>query len=312
MPAEWIKHYENVVKLAFPKLNARFILTLGSVVSLIGIALILTGYYLFGIVILIVGMFIVFTPYKKGKQIVESIEENLGDALREMAAVLRSGGTFEVAIKEVIASEYGELSKQFSLMLKEIEAGKSFIAALNSLSMRIDSDFLRKAVLIITDSLRTGGRVADILDEIAEDIRKTYQIRKERKARVSMQFMFIFVSAAVLGPLIVGMSMGIQLFMMKIGEDMVKSGMQSEEFFKQKVATSEVINNILTLYVLIQAVLAGAVGALIRTGKMVDAMSLVPIMLFLSYMFFTLGKLSVLLLTGACPNALTCMLDLLL
>ncbi|MEK6820824.1 MAG: hypothetical protein AABY11_00295, partial [archaeon] len=51
-------------------------------------------------------------PYMKGKARVESIEENLPDALKQIADTLKTGSTYEYALREVAASQYGPLTDE--------------------------------------------------------------------------------------------------------------------------------------------------------------------------------------------------------
>ncbi|NPA86634.1 MAG: type II secretion system F family protein [Candidatus Diapherotrites archaeon] len=295
----FLEEYERTVAFSGLKVKGRVLLAVAGLIALLGILLaVVLRDFLPLIVALVLADLVAMYPYYRGRRTIEEMEENLSEALRQMAAVLRSGGTFEVAVREIAISDYGALSKEFARMLKEMESGKSFIAALESMSLRVGSPFLERVTVILRDAIRTGGKVADVLDSIAEDIRKLYQIKKERRARTTMQFLFLAVSAAVLGPFLMGVAVGIINYMMVIGQQLVASGNLSPEEFLQKQAAARNLELVLTLFVIIESVLAGFMGAAIREGKLSYGAVLAPIFLLLAYVFFLAGKEIVFLLTG--------------
>ena len=295
-----LKEYERVVKYSGTKVNPRIFLALGVLFLLGGIAgFFLTGDFLSLVLSLVLADLVVALPYLRGRKKIDEVEENIADALRQIAAVLRSGATFEVAVREIAVSDYGQLSKEFSRMLKEMEGGKSFVAAFESMALRVNSPFLEKVAIILSDAIKTGGRVADVLDELSEDVRKMYQIRKERVARTSMQFMFLAVSAAILGPFLLGVSVGIAKFMVLTGADLVKSGTLSLQEFQKKVRNIRTAQEILTLFVIIESILSGFMAAQMREGRITVGLVYAPIFLLLAYLSFVGGIKVVLSLTGA-------------
>ncbi len=286
-----LKEYSKVVKYSGIRVDPRILLTLGVIIVLGGVAVtFLLRDFLYLVIALVIADVVVMYPYYIGKKRISEIEENLSEALRQIASVLRSGGTFEVAVREIAVSDYGELSREFARMLREMEGGKSFVAALQTMAARVESDFLRKAAVIIADSVRTGGRVADVLDEIAEDVRKFYQIKKERRTRTTMQFLFLAVSAAVLGPFLLGVSIGIVNFMIGIGERLVEAGTLTPQELAAREAAVSSLELIITVFVIVESILAGFMGALIREGRLAYGAVLAPVFLLLAYLSFLGGK----------------------
>ena len=287
----FVEEYEKVVKYSGIKVEPKILLIIGASLALAGIALSLAlRDMLYLVVLLVAADLISMYPYFVGRKKINEVEENLSEALRQMASVLRSGGTFEVAVREIAASDYGELSKEFTRMLREMEGGKSFVMALESMAYRVNSPLLERVAVIIADSVRTGGRVADVLDDIAEDVRKFYQLRKERRAKTTMQFMFLAVSAAVLGPFLMGVAIGIAKYMTVIGEQLVAQGTLSPTEFQQKVQAISFLELVMSVFVVIESILAAFVGAAMREGRVEQGIIYAPIFLLLAYLTFTAGK----------------------
>ena len=297
----FLKEYKKVVRYSGLKLEPNILLTIGGVIVLLSL---LTTIVLADPIYLVVGLvlsdIVAMGPYFLGKKKIDEIEANLSEALRQMAAVLRSGGTFEVAVREIALSDYGQLSKEFARILREMEGGKSFVAALQGLSLRITSPILDKVTIIISDAIRTGGRVADILDEIAEDIRAHYHTRRERRAKTTMQFFFLLAAAAILGPFLMGVTLGIIDFMTNLGSTIAATGAVktlTPESVLQKKAVMQVVDLILTIFVILEAALSAFLSAAMREGKTVYGIIYAPFYILLAYLFLMAGRFVVHILT---------------
>jgi len=110
--------------------------------------------------------------------------------------------------------------------------------------------------------------------------------------------MFLAVSAAVLGPFLLGVAIGITNFMMYMGQSLLASGNISAELFQKKQAAAQTLEFILTLFIIIESVLAGFMAGLIRDGKLSSGVLLAPIFLLLAYIMLIVGKEAVLFIAG--------------
>src|SRR3989344_4671267 len=143
-------------------------------------------------------------PFFKAEQRLERIEEDLPDSLRQMADTLKSGGTYEYALREVVNSDIGPLKKEINEVLKKLEEGENFETSLKTLSYNVDSRLIKRTVTIIIDSVAAGAGLANVLEEIAEDVRESHRIQKERKARTVPPGLFMFVAGGIVAPMIFG------------------------------------------------------------------------------------------------------------
>ncbi len=287
----FIEEYKKVVSYSGIKVKPEILLTSAVVIAVISVVLaVILGSPLIAVLGIVLADIVAFLPYYIGRKKIDEVEEMLSEALRHMASVIRSGGAFEVAVREIAISDYGQLSKEFMRMLKEMEGGKSFVSTLMNTANRIGSKFLYRVSIIISDALRSGGRVADILDELGEDIRQLYQIKKERKAKTTMQYLFIAASAAVLGPFIVGISLGIISFMMDIGESLKGTGIVTEELLQQKAQYVSLMEQILLGFVIVESLLSAFLAAAMREGRISYGVTIAPVFLLLAYLSFVGGK----------------------
>ncbi len=190
------------------ELDPRLIIIMGLIAfAVVVLALVVLGFGLmigliFGVIILMMAIFIVFLPQmRKGKKSSDSAKE-LPFALRQMATELRAGTGLHDSMRSISLSGYGPLSEEFSRALEEIRYGETTEKALIDMSERINSEGLQRAVYQITRTLNSGGNLAKTLSVIADDI--AYELRMKLKdyAQKLNSFTMIYMFIAILFPVI--------------------------------------------------------------------------------------------------------------
>lgn len=189
-------------------LDPRLILAMGGVsFAVVVIALVVLGFgievgLVFGVIVLLMAIFIVFLPnMRKGRKSSEAARE-LPFALRQMSTELRAGIGLHDSMRSIAISGYGALSEEFSRALEEIRYGETTEKALLDMSERINSQGLERAVYQITRTLNSGGDLAKTLGVIADDT--AYELRMKLKdyAQKLNSFTMIYMFIAILGPVI--------------------------------------------------------------------------------------------------------------
>ncbi len=295
-----VDKYQKILEIAgLKKIKAEFILSLSLLLLGVGISLtlLLQDVRPF-IVTAIAADIIVGYPYLVASKKLREVEEALPDALKQMASVLKAGGTFEVAIREVIASGYGELSRQFSRVLRDMEGGRSFHSALHLMAERIGLRSVERLAIIISDTVRVGGGVVDVLDDIAEDIRELLRIRRERVTKTTMQFMFLLILSSLLSPFLAGITIGLTDFMLFIGRQFTGLGVVGENVVEEKARALEDFKLVLTLFVIVQAILTPLAASIIRYGSITQGLLLVPVVMLIAYLSLLGGQSAVHLIMG--------------
>lgn len=276
--------YRKHLRLAGIRTEPRVLLLTGLSIVVVSALLSIVFHNLLPLLLgLTVADFIVFYPYYKGVQIVASIDESLSDALKQIAATLRSGGTFEMAVREVVAADYGPLSKQFRYVLNDLQSGNTIDVALGRFSARVPSELVQRTVTIIVDAFHAGGGLAKVLEDVAEDARQTYRLMEERKAKTTMQAMFLVVSSIILSPFIVGAAFGIMNFFGRMGKSFAGTTILDAAKYAKSVDAMGKIQALLTFYVLFQAALSAVMISAIREGKPSAGLRYVPIFMLVAY-----------------------------
>ncbi len=120
----------------------------------------------------------VFLLYKKNKRLRE-FEEDLPDALDMIVNALRSGFTFELAIKMVAQEMSDPLAYEFAVVFEEQNLGVPLSDALAGLRYRVPSDDLDLLIISLVLHRRTGGNLAEVLEKTAGTIRDRFRLKRE-------------------------------------------------------------------------------------------------------------------------------------
>ncbi|MDP7494285.1 MAG: type II secretion system F family protein [Candidatus Undinarchaeales archaeon] len=133
-------------------------------------------------------------------------EEILPDALQLMASNLRAGLTPDRALLVSARPEFGSLERAIRRTSKEVITGKNLPDALLELPKNIKSKVLMRTIQLISQGIRSGGKIADLLEQTADDMRTQKIIQKEVRATVLMYEIFITLAVGFGGPLLFGVS----------------------------------------------------------------------------------------------------------
>jgi len=222
-------------------------------------------------------------PYLQAIKKINLIEEALPDALRQMSDTLKAGGTYEYALREISTAEHGPLTNEMNEVLRKLEEGENLENSLNWFAERVDSRLVKRSIAVITDSIKAGAGLADVLEEISDDIREMHRIDVERKARTIMQVLFIVAAGAIVTPFILGLVSTIVSFLIEAAA----SGLAIDPLVKaQAITTSGLITTLMQAYLIIEIVAAGIMIALMREGSANKSIIYIPILLLVAYTIY--------------------------
>ena len=235
-------------------------------------------------------------PYLKAMQRIDAIERALPEALKQMADTLNAGGTYEYALREIANAEYGPLAKEMNNVLRKLEEGENLENSLKSFSENIDSRLVSRSIIVIIDSIKAGAGLADVLEEISDDIREIYRIGQERKAKTTMQVMFMVAAGAIVAPLIFGIVSTIISFLVVSASQGLDIGLEARA---QAAAVKDLIVLLMQAYIAVEIIAVGFMLSLMRDGKMSKSIIYIPILLLLAFVcYFSAKFLSVGLFGG--------------
>ena len=136
-----------------------------------------------------------------------AFNKQLPDTITLIANSLRAGSSFLQGIEMVVREAQPPISVEFGRVVREVNLGLAFDAALENMVRRVRSDDLELMATAITIQHQVGGNLAEILDSIAFTIRERVRIKGEIRTLTAQQRM----SGYVVGLLPIGLMGAISL-----------------------------------------------------------------------------------------------------
>ena len=226
-------------------------------------------------------------PYYNYNKHIDEIEKYWPDALRLIADTMKSGSSFEFAIREASSADLGQLSYEFNETIRRLEMGDTMSTALSSMYNRVDSKIVKRTLTIIQECLRTGAQLADVLDDIANDTKSMYRIKKERITKTMLQVIFIFIASAIIAPFIFGLTNVITTFLIDVSKN---AGIATGSALDISVATQSAIKFLLDCYILIEVAAASVIVGMMREGKISKSVIMFPIMVVVAFIVYSISQ----------------------
>jgi flagellar protein FlaJ len=133
------------------------------------------------------------------RSVAEKVDRELIFALKDMYIQLNSGISLFDAMCNVSKSDYGHVSEEFELAVRDITAGDSEEKALERLAMKTKSDYFKKALWQIITAIRSGSSTAGALRSVI-DVLISYQHRMIKNYASELNFwilMFMLIAATI-------------------------------------------------------------------------------------------------------------------
>jgi len=244
-------------------------------------------------------IWIMFSIDAKTKQ----VEEVLPDALQLMSSNIRAGLTTDKALLLAARPEFGPLAEEIKRVGRETIIGRSLESALMDMCNRVKSENLQRTVELIVNSLRSGGKLADLLDQTANDIRDQQLIQREISAGVLMYVIFIFIAIGIGAPMLFAVS-SFLVEMLTTNISRISSGLPPEVVSGMPISiqVSSISPGFIRMYSLVAlsltSILGGMTMAVIRTGKVRDGFRYIVILLPLSIVIYYLISIVMVQLFG--------------
>ena len=175
----------------------------------------------------------------------------------------------------------------------ELIRGKPFTESFMEMTKRIQSETFAKTVRLIVEGTRSGGNLSELLGNTALDIRRFKSIRKEVSATVLVYQLFVFAAAGFGGPALYSVA----LFLIKMvsrlkGKIQINADIASQMPLLHGTSTI----NIETVFlfaigsITVTSFFGSLTAGVIGKGKESEGIIYIPILLFVSYLVFFLGK----------------------
>ncbi|MFH1239807.1 MAG: type II secretion system F family protein [Candidatus Diapherotrites archaeon] len=229
------------------------------------------------------------------------VEKILPDVLQLIASNIKAGLTTERSLFVSARPEFGPLTVELKTASKNIIAGERIERALLGIPKKIKSKVLERTLWLLSEGIKNGGQIADLLLELGNDLREENTVKAEIKSNISMYIILIFIAAAFGAPMLFGVSsfiVGIleeQMGTVDLDAESLKSMQRGSPLGNMMgVPTASVGEDFVVGFVgvciVITAIFAGLTIGVINSGKEKDGIKYIPLVLLISFVLFYLVR----------------------
>lgn len=134
---------------------------------------------------------------------IKSYEQNLFVFLDDLKDLLQGGMNIVTAVEITTEHDYGALNEPIKHLAAQIRIGIPFDVALSDVFGNIDSTMFKKVTSIISESTKVGGNIIKIFSSISNYVKTINDMTEERKSKTfstvfSCYFMFFVFIAIIL------------------------------------------------------------------------------------------------------------------
>jgi len=104
---------------------------------------------------------------------------------RDLVETVRSGTPISRGISNLKNRNYGTLSPHIVKLANQLSMGITLTVAFRTFAIETKSKVIARAVGLISEAERAGGKIETVLDSVAKSVSQIEQLKKERKAAVS-------------------------------------------------------------------------------------------------------------------------------
>jgi len=168
--------------------------------------------------------------------------------------------------------------------------------AFSNFTKKVKSSVLNRTVSLLLEGLRSGGNVAQLLEESAEDIRNTEILQREIRSNVMSYMIFIFIAAVIAAPFLFGVSSFLVLTTIQLwgGNDFSINDQQLQGGGFISLSPPQIdidaFNMFVIAAILMTTVFASILISLIQTGKAGQSLKYMPAFMILGLVIYFIAK----------------------
>lgn len=128
-----------------------------------------------------------------------TLESDLLNSLQHMLIEIKSGVPLFNSMVS-ISTGYGEISEEFKAVVKDINAGKSEVKALEEASRRNPSLYFRRTIWQLTNSIKAGSDIGDSIESVVHGLTQDQLIAIKKYGQELSPFTMIYMLFSIIMP----------------------------------------------------------------------------------------------------------------
>ena len=214
-----------------------------------------------------------------------ALEQKFPDFLRDLAEFWKGGLSMTLAVRTLATSEYGALNEEVGKMSNQLSWDVAFEDVLDMFADRVGTPLVTRAISLIHEANKAGGKISDILVTAANDSREIKFLELERIRAIASYIAVIWTSFFVF--------LGVIVVLSKVFIPAISSSNSGEESAQIGNMVIRAIDPLFFLVVFFYGVSAQAVGngimaGLMATGRLSSGCKHAGLMLICSILAFNI------------------------
>jgi len=123
-----------------------------------------------------------------------SVDEHLPDLFRSLVQAQQTGMPLPQAVEEASKRHYGPLTVELKKLVTQMSWGMSFEKALQYLGERVGTMLVGRAVPLVIEASRYGGRVEKVFAPTEKFIQSTLTMEKERRTQTRPYVAIVYIA----------------------------------------------------------------------------------------------------------------------
>ncbi|MEM3074447.1 MAG: type II secretion system F family protein [Candidatus Pacearchaeota archaeon] len=285
------------IKISPEKFHNRVIL-----ISFLAMVIASTIFYFFNInmfysviIFILLNIFFYFNISLRASTRIRKMEEVFPDVISLTASNLRSGITIDRAFLLSSRPEFSPLDEEILKTGKDIATGKDISYSLKKMSERINSEKISKVVTLITSGLKSGGNIADLLEQTSSNMKEKEFIEKRVASNILMYVIFIFFAIGIGAPVLFALSSVLVDVMLNITSkipEIPSSQLQLPLTFKQIPVSPNFVMYFGILFMLVTDLISSLVIGFVNKGDGKSGLKyFIPLVTFSLLVYFFVKKI---------------------
>lgn len=241
----------------------------------------------------IVNLLAYLTIYFRGEDRANRVEKVLPDAFQLMASNIRAGMTPFAAIRMAAKPEFGPLEDELNKATSKALGQAPLEDALISISNNIKSEVFERSIKLFVASIKAGGKLADLLEQSAKDIRAREALKNEMVTNTKTYTMFIMFTIIIGAPVLFSISIHFVEMMESMTAGISGGDLIAQTGFSAGIATGitvKFLTRVSIFSLMATSVLASMMMGVITEGKEKYGVKFLPIMATGSLVVFFIAR----------------------
>lgn len=212
---------------------------------------------------------------------------------RNLVENVKAGTPISRSILNVRKKDYGKLNPHINKLANQIALGIPVKSALETFARDVGSRTVTRAVIIISEAEKAGGKIDDILEAVAKSVSQVEKLKKERRSAMYTLIIQGYIIFFIFIIIMLVMQFKILPIASELGGGAMGQGSEGIPGFslgeQGEIATAEELSSPFLWLLITQGFFAGLVTGKLSEGKMISGLK----------HSFILVALAILISTGA-------------